>query len=160
MRNAPHVRCKGYNRGPCARPRACDSTRSDLTRAYGAIRSRHGRILAECIVSLAVLAVGVTVSLTLSRASLMLADEARLMNELAATAGAQAERATADACGAANASGQLSTPRMHFTWADAIAPLAPQPVRERHISATAQFTPLANRNSGSFTIDAAGVCPW
>jgi hypothetical protein len=124
-------------------------------------RARHGRILAECIVSLGILAIGVTVSLTLSRASLLLADDARLMNELAATAGAQVERATADACTSASATGQLSTPRLQFTWVDAVSPpTASQATRQRHLQAMVQFTPLANRGSASFTIDAAGVCPW
>ena len=123
-------------------------------------RPRRGRILTECIVSLALLGVGVTVSLTLSRASLLLADEARLMNELAAIAGAQADRATADACSGAAASGQLSAPRLQFSWVDAVSPPAAQSIRQRHVSATVQFTPLSNRDSTSFTMDAAGVCPW
>jgi hypothetical protein len=123
-------------------------------------RPRHGRILAECIVSLGVLAVGVTVSLTLSRASLVLADDARLMNEVAATAGAHAERATADACSSAVAAGQFSVPRIQFGWTDADLPSAAQLTRQRHVIATVQFSPLANRDSSSFAIDAAGVCPW
>lgn len=170
MRNAPHFRCEEFNRKQRTRTRAfdatrCDSSRADATRCdatrdRGAIRPRSGRILAECIVSLAVLAVGVTVSLTLSRASLLLADEARVMNELAATAGAQAERATADACSGTNASGEFTAARVRLNWIDALAPDAPQLTRQRHVQADVQFTPLANRDSSAFTIDAAGVCPW
>ena len=123
-------------------------------------RTRDGRILTECIASLAILAVGVAVSLTLSRASILLADEARLMNELAATAGAQAERTTHDACGTNSSAGQLTAPRISYNWIDAVSPPAAQPILQRHVIATAQFTPLSGRDSTTFVVDAAGVCPW
>ena len=121
---------------------------------------REGRVLAECIVSLALLAIAVSASLTLSRASLMLADEARMMTELAATTTAQAEQTAADACTNTSASGQLTNTRLIVTWSDVISPSAPQSIRQRQLTATAHFTPLAERDSTTLTITAGGTCPW
>lgn len=123
-------------------------------------RPRHGRILAECIVSLALLAVAVTASLSFSRAALLLTDEARLLVELGATAGAHAEATTPHACLGTGASGAFTAPRVAVTWTDAISPPAAQAVRHRNLNATLRFTPLANRDSAQLAFSAAGVCPW
>lgn len=123
-------------------------------------RPRHGRILTECIVALALAAVAISATMTLSRAALLLADEARLVTSLAATTTAVAERATADACISAAESGTATAPRIATTWTDAIAPTTTQDVRQRHIQSTLLFSPLAHRDSTTLTINAAGVCPW
>jgi hypothetical protein len=134
--------------------------RTSRSRRTTRARPRHGRVLTECIVALGLVTVAISGSLTLSRAALLLSDEARLLGQLGAAAGALAERATADACGAATSTGTQNAPRVQVTWTDAISPPAAQSIRQRHLDATLYFTPLAGRDSTRYTIDAAGVCPW
>ncbi len=123
-------------------------------------RSRLGKVLAECILALALSAIAVPAMLSLSRSAMQLTSEAVALSLAGTTASSTAERATLAACATHTMSGSSSSARVTTNWNDNEIVRDSQVVRSRDVTSAVKLSPLSIRDSAVVRIQGAGLCPW